>query len=111
MRQYLIDSGQLGGLLQIIQQTISILMIVTVVNTSISAYQTFWKYYFSIPILILLVMILIPFSLWIVHAIFLPSLSRYGLRHSYELHNNPLKEDIIELKKEITEIKKLLQDK
>jgi len=88
MKQYIFDSGQLGGLFNVIFNAIfnalGILGIITFINTSITAYQSFWGYY--LPLLNLTLMIIVPLTVWFLHAFFQLSLSQYSNRHGYELH-------------------------
>ena len=109
MKQYIIDSGQLGGLYNVIFSALGILGLITFINTSITAYQSFWKYYLPLPILILAVVIVVPFTFWFLHAFLQPSLSQYSYRHGYELHENPMRKDIDEIKVTLNKIESLLK--
>lgn len=109
MKQHRIDSGQFGGTFTLFMQAISILGLFTFINTSISSYQTFWKFYFPIPILILLIISIIGFALWFIHAILYPSLIQFQVRQTYSLHNSPMKSDITILQEDNRKILKILE--
>jgi hypothetical protein len=113
MKQYRVDSGQFGGLFTLFMQALSILGLFTFINTSISSYQTFWKFVLPLPVMIIVIILIVSFALWFIHAILYPSSIQFQVKQTYSLHNSPMKSDIAILQednKKILEILKRIEE-
>ena len=109
IKQRRVDTGQIGGILSIFTQSMFIFGIVTFLNTTALVYQSILKYYISLPIF--LITILVGLSAWmmIYYVIIMPSMIQFGNRQGYT-HGNPMRDDIEILKKQLKEIKDELRN-
>ena len=108
-RQYKIDDGQIGGFLSIFTQSMFIFSIINFLGISALVYQSILKRY--IPLWIFFIVIGIGYFGWMMvyYSIIMPSMIQFGNRQGYR-HGNPMREDIMSIKKELKEIRKELYD-
>jgi len=104
MKQYKVDTGQLGGLYSVTLQTFVFVTLITFINTFITAYQSFWQYHISLPALLLIVFVIAFVALWFVHAILYPSIVQFANRQAYTLNDSPMQRDILEIKETLKQI-------
>lgn len=104
-KQRNVDNGQIGGAYSVFLGTFALLGFVTFVNTSISAYQSFWYRYASPVQFISIIAFGLFGGMWFYYAIFTPSQQKYANRQSY-MHENLLRNDLCEVKEGLEQVKK-----
>lgn len=104
-KQRNVDNGQIGGAYSVFLGTFALLGFATFVNTSISTYQSFWRWYLSPLQFVSIIAFGLFVGMWFYYAIFTPSQQKYANRQSY-MHENLLRNDLDNLKKGMEQIKK-----
>lgn len=103
-KQRNVDNGQIGGAYSVFLGTFALLGFVTFVNTSISTYQSFWRWYFSPVQFISIIAFGLLGGMWFYYAIFTPSQQKYANRQSY-MHENLLRNDLCDVKEGMNQVK------
>jgi len=110
MRQFHVDSGQIGGLIQIITQSNFIFNMLNFVGVWTLFYDRFLKVY--IPIYYGMIIIISGVIAWwcIYYSIVYPSLIQYTNRQSWK-HRNPIKKEFDDMNERLDKIEKLMEEK
>ncbi len=104
-KQRNVDNGQIGGAYSVFVGTFALLGFATFVNTSISAYQSFYRWYLLPFQFISIIASGLFVGMWFYYAIFTPSQQKYANRQSY-MHENLLRNDLNDIKEGLNQVKK-----
>jgi uncharacterized protein YybS (DUF2232 family) len=110
MKQVHVDTGQLGGVITTIVNSMFVYSFITFVNSSMLVYSEYLKDYLS-PTMGILILAIGSF-IWFASYYFIvyPSIMQFNNRQSY-IHENPLKADLDEIKEELRQLKLLAENK
>jgi hypothetical protein len=110
MRQFHIDSGQVGGIMQVIIQSNFIFTVLNSIAVWILVYDKYLSGHVPIYIGVLIGVICVPSWWFFYYSVLYPSLVQYTNRQSWK-HNNPIKKEFDDVNRRLDKIEKLVEEK
>ncbi|AKJ39361.1 hypothetical protein [Methanosarcina barkeri] len=109
MKQIHVDNGQIGGVIQVVIQSMFLCNFITFVNTTLTVYNQFLKNYISLYTGILL--ICFASALWwgVYDIVTFPSMLQYGNRQAW-VHESPIKKEFERLNQKIDKLNTEIQN-
>jgi len=110
VRQFHVDSGQIGGTIQVIMQSNFIFTVINSIGIWLIVYNDYLSKYIPLYIGVLIGLFAVPTWWLIYYSIIQPSLIQYANRQSWK-HSSPVKKEFEVLNKRLDKIEKLMEEK
>jgi hypothetical protein len=108
LKQVKIDNGQLGGVLQMVNQSMFIFNFLTFITNIALFYESIMYKYVSFRTGAIIMMVCV-ICWWITYyTIIYPSMIRFANRQTYK-HGNPIRSDIEDLRREIILLREVIR--
>lgn len=110
LKQFHVDSGQIGGTIQVIMQSNFIFTVVNSIGIWLIVYNDYLSKYIPLYIGVLIGLFAVPMWWLFYYSVVQPSLIQYSNRQAWK-HSSPVKKEFEVLNERLNKIEKLLEEK